>query len=530
MKNSLRWRFTLIGASILVSIVCFLPSTPLYKSMPQWWKDYLPSQGINLGLDLQGGMHLILKVEADKAVETSIDRTVKNIVDELAEKKVEKTDVKREGSTINITAGDAAAKAAVKKLIDERYPIFKQKKDDNLAVSYYITDDEQKRIRDAAISQSLETIRNRIDQFGVAEPVIVRHGVEEILVQLPGVKDPKRALDLIGKTAVLEFKLVDDSADVQKAVNGELPEGAELAYEKVVDKQTKQVSKIPMVLRKNPLMTGDVLTEARVAIDARFNEPYVAIAFDSTGARLFEKVTEENTKKRMAIVLDGSIYSAPVIQEKISGGRAQITGRFSQDEAKDLAIILRAGALPAPVQIIQNVTVGPSLGQDSIDKGIMAAIIGTLLVIIFMAIYYKLSGVIADVAMILNVIVLLGALGMLNATLTMPGIAGIILTIGMAVDSNVLMFERIREELRAGKTVRSAIDAGYDKAFVTIVDSHITTLITAAVLFQFGTGPIKGFAVSLSLGVIINLFTALVGTKVVFDSMTTRKSLKTLSI
>lgn len=530
MKKSLQWRFILIGVSILISLVCFLPSTPLYSHMPGWWKQFMPSQGINLGLDLQGGMHLILKVEADKAVETSVARMVKNIADELVAQKSTTVEVKQEGAGVIVTAQDAAGKEAAKKVVADRYPVFAVKKDEATAISYYLTDDEKKRIKDAAISQALETIRNRIDQFGVAEPVIVRHGVDEILVQLPGVKDPRRAIDLIGKTAVLEFKLVDDNVDPQKAAAGQLPPDADLLYEKMVDRQTKQETKVPIVVKKNSLMTGDVITEARVAIDARFNEPYVAITFDSIGSTLFEKITDENVKKRMAIVLDGTVYSAPVIQEKIAGGRAQINGRFSEDEAKDLAIVLRAGALPAPVQIIQNVTVGPSLGQDSIDAGIRAALLGTLLVILFMAIYYKLSGVIADVAMILNVIVLLGALGLLNATLTLPGIAGIILTIGMAVDSNVLIFERIREELRAGKTVRSAVDSGYDKAFVTVIDSHVTTLITAAVLFQFGTGPIKGFAVALSLGVIINLFTALVGTKVVYDFMTSRRSLKTLSI
>ena len=530
MKKSLQWRFILIGLSVLISFVCFLPSTPIYSYMPGWWKNVMPSQGINLGLDLQGGMHLILKVEAEKAVDTTVDRMVKNIADELSAQKEAKLEVKKEDTGVLITAQDAAGKEAAKKIISEHYPLFTVKREEPTSISYYLAADEQKRIKDAAISQALETIRNRIDQFGVAEPVIVRHGTDEILVQLPGVKDPRRAIDLIGKTAVLEFKLVDDSVDPKKALAGELPADSELLYEKMVDRQTKQETKVPIVVKKKALMTGDVITEARVAIDARFNEPYVAITFDNIGAALFEKITEENTKKRMAIVLDGTVYSAPVIQEKISGGRAQITGRFSQDEAKDLAIVLRAGALPAPVQIIQNVTVGPSLGQDSIDAGIHAALLGTFLVILFMAIYYKLSGVIADVAMILNVIILLGALGMINATLTLPGIAGIILTIGMAVDSNVLIFERIREELRAGKTVRSAIDSGYDKAFVTIIDSHVTTLITAAVLFQFGTGPIKGFAVALSFGVVINLFTALVGTKVVFDLMTSKKSLKTLSI
>jgi preprotein translocase subunit SecD len=252
--------------------------------------------------------------------------------------------------------------------------------------------------------------------------------------------------------------------------------------------------------------------------------------FDARGARLFDQITADNVGKRLAIVLDNNVYSAPVIQERISGGKAQITGNFTSEEAADLAIALRAGALPAPVEIIQNVTVGPTLGQDSIREGIRAAIIGFGAVVIFMAVYYRLSGLIADWALILNIIYLLGGFAAIRATLTLPGIAGIILAIGMAVDSNVLMFERIREELRLGKTVRAAVDSGYNKALFTILDSHVTTLITAIVLFQFGTGPVKGFAVTLSLGVIINLFSSLIGTKVIFDWINLRKQLKTLSI
>ena len=272
------------------------------------------------------------------------------------------------------------------------------------------------------------------------------------------------------------------------------------------------------------------MADARVSIDQRYNEPYVSLSFNSVGADRFAQITGDHTKERLAIILDGNVYSAPVIRERIAGGQAQITGRFTMDEAKDLAIILRAGALPAPVSILQNVTVGPTLGADSIQKGVKASIVGALLVVAFMILYYRMSGLIANAALMLNVIMLLGVLAMFNATLTLPGIAGIILTMGMGVDSNVLIFERIKEELRLGKTVRAAIEAGYDRAFTTVIDSHVTTLITAAVLFQFGSGPIKGFAVSLSAGILINLFTALVGTQVVFDFITSRKRLERLSI
>jgi preprotein translocase subunit SecD len=411
---------------------------------------------------------------------------------------------------------------------------------------YKLSDNEARRIKESAIDQALETIRNRIDQFGVAEPTIHRQGENEIVVQLPGVKDPKRAVDIIGKTAQLEFKIVDDEAKVaaelpQSILPGEeenlltqfagrIPEDDEILFEKRVNRETGAVTKMPILLKKQAVLTGDLLSDARVDIDSRFNEPYVSISFNPAGAKIFDEVTGTNVKKRLAIILDNVVYSAPVIQERISGGHAQITGRFSLEDAKDLSIVLRSGALPAPLKMLQNVTVGPSLGRDSIEAGKLAGIIGTIAVVIFMMFYYRFSGLIADLALLFNIILLLGAMASLNATLTLPGIAGIILAIGMAVDSNVLMFERMRDELRAGKTPKAAVDSGYHKAFWTIFDSHVTTLITAAVLFQFGTGPIKGFAVTLSLGVAINLFTALIGTKTVFDIINSMKEMKKLSI
>jgi preprotein translocase subunit SecD len=384
--------------------------------------------------------------------------------------------------------------------------------------------------KDKSVAQALETIRNRIDQFGVSEPVIQREGINHIVVQLPGIKDPKRAIELIGRTARLEFKLVDENINPTTATPGNIPEDDEILMEKNVDSQTGAVSETPLVVKKKSLITGDLLTDAQVRIDSQFNQPYVAIDFNSTGARLFDQVTAANVGKRFAIVLDNNIYSAPVIRERISGGSAQITGSFTEKEAADLAIVLRAGSLPAPVNIIQNVTVGPSLGQDSINKGLMAGLVGVTLVVIFMIIYYRAAGLVANMGMVLNIIYLMGALAALGATLTLPGIAAIVLLIGMSVDSNVLIFERIREEMRLGKTPKASLDAGYDKAFLTIIDSHVTTLITAAVLFQFGTGPVKGFAVSLSLGIIINLFTSLLATKVVFDIFLDRFRVKRLSI
>ncbi|HXX75611.1 MAG TPA: protein translocase subunit SecD [Nitrospiraceae bacterium] len=541
-------RLLLLSSVILVSLVFFVPTyRPLYQAVPDWARKLFPDKGITLGLDLQGGIHLVMEVDEDRAVEIALDRTVVSLQDLLLEKKIPIESVKRTGlNHLAINFQNPELKDQIKKLIDD-YPTFTDTESagSSNTVVWELRDMEIKRIKDSAINQALETIRNRIDQFGVAEPLVQRQGLKQVVVQLPGVKDPKRAKDLIKETALLEFKMLDEDnqlkldlparvpkdreADVLKQAEAKLPEGDQILFERVVEKDTGREYRIPYVVKKRVMLTGDVLSDARVAI-GQFNDPYVSITFDAKGGKEFDRITGENVKKRMAIVLDNTIYSAPVIQERITGGRAQITGTFSTQEANDLAIVLRAGALPAPLKIIQDLTVGPSLGQDSIDKGVRATLVAGAMVVVFMIVYYKLSGVIADFALILNLVCLIGALSALNATLTLPGIAGIVLTIGMGVDSNVLIFERIREELRQGKPVRLAVDGGYDKALLTIVDSHVTTLITGVALFLFGTGPIKGFAVTLCLGIAINLFTALVGTKVIFDIMNQRQKVEQLSI
>ncbi len=541
MKKKVLWRFLFIGFTIAVAVIFFLPNTPLFKAMPDWWKKNMPHKGIVLGLDLQGGLHLVFEVEGDKAVESSTERYA-FLLKELIEKKKLQADVKRNGLGIEISP----ASQEVSKLLSDNYPDLKTSQDGQKFV-VSISDSEIKRIKDNSVDQALETIRNRIDQFGVSEPTIHRQGENEIVVQLPGVKDPRRAIDLIGKTALLEFKLVDDEAPIaaqlpQTIAPGEeeavlaqfadkIPADDEILFEKRINRETGAVRKSPLLLKKHAVLTGDLLSEAKVSLDSQYSLDYsVSIAFNTEGAKRFEEITGANVRKRLAIILDNNVYSAPEIREKISGGNAQITGNFSMDDAKDLSIVLKAGALPAPLKMLQNVTVGPSLGTDSIEAGKIAGIVATIAVVVFMIFYYRLSGIIADFALVLNVVLLFGAMASLNATLTLPGIAGVILAIGMAVDSNVLMFERIREELRTGKTPRAAIDSGYDKAFSTIFDSHVTTLITAAVLFQFGTGPIKGFAVTLSLGVAINLYTALIGTKSIFDLITSRYKIEKLSI
>src|SRR5512147_134502 len=543
-----RGRLTLLVLVMVVSAVFFLPSyQPLYQALPGWAKSVLPNKGITLGLDLQGGIHMVMEVDEDRAVEIAVDRSVVSLQDMLVDKKIPAESVKRTGPTrITIEFQNADLKAQIQKLIDE-FPTFYEIEAAGSAntLVWDLRETEAKRIKDSAINQALETIRNRIDQFGVAEPVVQRQGLKQIVVQLPGVKDPKRAKDLIKETALLEFKMLDEDsqlrldlpasiprdkeAEIISQFESKLPEGDQILFERSIEKETGREFRIPYVVKKRVMLTGDVLSDARVSI-GQFNDPYVSITFDAKGGQEFERITADNVKKRMAVVLDNTIYSAPVIQERISGGRAQITGTFSTQEANDLAIVLRAGALPAPLKIVQDLTVGPSLGQDSIDKGVKATIIAGAMVVFFMAVYYRLSGMIANFALILNLVCLMGALSALTATLTLPGIAGIVLTIGMGVDSNVLIFERIREELRGGKAVRSAIDAGYDKALLTIIDSHVTTLITGVALFLFGTGPIKGFAVTLCLGIAINLFTALVGTKVIFDLLNQRHKVETLSI
>jgi preprotein translocase subunit SecD len=531
MTRTFQWKLLFLLAVTLVAGYYLLPTVSRFSSLPSLFPPLLPrAERLNLGLDLQGGMHLVLEVATEKAVENSLERLAAELRRETDKQQVPVEKIDRLGhDRIQVRLRSADGLEKLRRILRD-YPNLQQSSGaDPAEVMLTLSSREVKRIEEMAVRQSLETIRNRVDQFGVAEPHIVQEGDRRIVVQLPGIKEPQRAINLIGKTALLEFKLVDDAANVSEAVAGKVPEGDQVLYQRAADPRGG-ASKLPLVVKKQAILTGDLLTSAQVQIDSQTGEPVVSIEFDREGARLFAEVTTANVGRRLAIVLDDTVYSAPVIREKIPGGKAQISGRFTMDEARDLAIVLRAGALPAPVTIISNLTVGPSLGQDSIEKGVRAAILGGALVILFMAVYYKVSGVIADFALLLNLVWLMGALAGLRATLTLPGIAGIILGIGMAVDSNVLILERIREELRLGKTVRSAIDAGYDKAFLTIIDSHVTTLITAFALFLFGTGPIKGFAVTLSLGVIFNLVTALTGTRIVYNWMTQRRDLKALSI
>jgi preprotein translocase subunit SecD len=416
VSKKLQWRGLIVLITIVVALIYLTPT--ISKTLPSWWPNILPEEKIHLGLDLKGGMHLVLEVQAQRAVESHLDRTIEDIKYGLRKAKIRYQALKRSGSDrIGLTLIRGEDRKAVEEMVTKDFSGLAVESGSfseiDLKLELILSQKAQQHIKKMAVDQAVETITNRIDQFGVAEPDIRPQGRDRILVQLPGIKDPKRAIDIIGKTALLEL--------------GNIPPGDEILYQIKGEPGSKR--KIPFLLKKRAVITGEYLTDARVQIDSRYNEPYVSLSFDSRGARLFGQITGANIKKRLAIVLDDIVNSAPVIQDKISGGRAQITGRFSMEEARDLAIVLRAGALPAPVKIIEERTVGPSLGKDSIDKGLKSMIIGGMVVILFMIFYYRFAGLLADLALLLNIIFIAAGLAFFGATLTLPGIAGIILII-----------------------------------------------------------------------------------------------------
>ena len=533
MFKSIKIRMAITAIICLAALYFLIPT--LIPQLPSPWNEYFPKEKIHLGLDLQGGMHLVLEVDTEKALESMMERSANDLKESLMEDKVRFRKVERaKGATISLELTEAAGRTALDKILRDHYLDLEvassEPREGGQIVILKINDRRAIDLKKLTVEHSLETIRNRVDQFGIAEPEIVPEGENRIMIQLPGIKDPERAKNLIGKTALLEFKIVDDENSLDEALRGNIPEGDVIAYGLRTDKSTGQRGSMPYLIKNKALLTGASLETAKVQISDRFGEPNVSIKFNSQGATDFDRITNDNVRKRLAIVLDGIVHSAPVIQERISGGQAQITGNFTMDEARDLAIVLRAGALPAPVNILEERTVGPSLGSDSIRQGITATLIGSLLVILFMIVYYRLSGTIADLALIINIVLVLGILAAFKATLTLPGIAGLLLTVGMAVDANVLIFERIREELRTGKTIRLSLDTGYKKAFITIIDTHVTGIISAIFLIIFGTGPIKGFAVTLIIGLLASLFTAVFVTRVIFDYFTGNFNIKKLSI
>ncbi|GAV19121.1 preprotein translocase subunit SecD [Mariprofundus micogutta] len=519
MHSFPRWKIWLILTVLLVSLMGALPNM---TTPPTWWPSAL-SNPMTLGLDLKGGIHLVLDVDVDKAVAHGVEEDIDSARQELRKAKIRYRSLSAEGNTLSIVIKETAEMDAAAKLLADALGSYDISPAADNTFTLVLKESVADETRKFAVDQAIEVIRNRIDALGTTEPIIVKQGARRILVQIPGFEDSARAKDLIGRTAQLEFKLVDEKGSLDKALAGQLPMGDIIMYG---PEQTRngQTFRQPYLLKKRTELSGNEISDARVSIDSRFNEYAVTLKFNSKGARKFDKLTAAHVGERFAIVLEGTVNSAPVIRERIAGGSAQITGSFSPEEAHDLAIILRAGALPAPVEVVEERSIGPSLGQDSIDQGMNSIIIGSILVLIFMAVYYRMFGLVANVALIFNMLLILAAMSIIGGTLTLPGIAGVVLTIGMAVDANVLIFERIREELRLGKTPLAAIDGGYDKALSTIVDANITTLIAAIVLFQFGSGPVKGFAVTLSVGILASMFTAIMVTRAIIAMSTAKRS------
>ncbi|PZP52453.1 MAG: protein translocase subunit SecD, partial [Azospira oryzae] len=484
----------------------FVVALNLLSSSPRWLAaiNALP---MYLGLDLRGGVHFLLQVDMKAAVNKAAERYVNDLRTLLRENKILYSGISRMGSSVQIRFSDPAARAEAAKVIEKNYhelALREQGEGSELLLAATLKPEAEKRVQELALQQNLTTLRNRVNELGVAEPIIQQQGSDRIVVQLPGVQDTAKAKEILGRTATLEIRLVDETHDpLEAARTGNIPLGTELYRDR---------DGTPLLVKRSVVLTGDRITDAQPGFDSRTGEPAVHVTLDGTGARIFKNVTRENVGKRMAILLiekgQAEVITAPVIREEIGGGRVQISGRMNTEEARDIALLLRAGALAAPMEIVEERTVGPSLGRENIEKGFNSTLYGFVAIAIFMSVYYRAFGVIAVVALATNVFLLVAILSMLQATLTLPGIAGIALTVGMAIDANVLIIERIREELRNGNTPQAAIHAGYERAFDTILDSNITTLIAGFALFWLGSGPVRGFAVTLCLGILTSIFSA----------------------
>ncbi|HFC54183.1 MAG TPA: protein translocase subunit SecD [Gammaproteobacteria bacterium] len=494
------------------------------------WLQSLNALPMYLGLDLRGGVHFLMEVDMATALSQALERYLGDFRTALREAKLRYLTIEREGDHVAVKFRDAQQRDAALKLFEgsadysdlQFSPV---EREGGYYLHAVLRDTAQREIRRFALQQNITTLRNRVNELGVAEPLIQQQGQERIVVQLPGVQDTARAKEILGAVATLEFRMVDERGDVQAAVAGRVPPGSRLYHER---------NGRPILLKKQIIITGDYITDASSGIEQQTGSPAVFITLDGKGARMMSNATRDNIGRSMAVVfielksetrmVDGKpvkskkkveeVINVAVIRDQL-GKRFQISGLDSTREARDLALLLRAGSLAAPIEIVEERTIGPSLGQDNIDKGVRSVVIGFVLVLAFMAFWYRGFGLMANLALTLNLVLIVALLSMLQATLTLPGIAGIVLTVGMAVDANVLIFERIREELRNGNSPQSSIDSGYAKAFSTIADANITTLIAALVLFGFGTGPIKGFAVTLSLGIVTSMFTAIMVTRAV---------------
>jgi preprotein translocase subunit SecD len=470
---------------------------------------------VNLGLDLQGGMFLNLEVESGAAIQRILDRTASELEDLLLEERIDYLTVDRKPGIVEVRLASGEKAPWTNPKFSRLLGALDVKDLGGNAYAISLPEKEIPVLEKRAVDQALEVIRNRIDSLGVSEPSLQKQGEQNLIVQLPGLKNREAALNAIGTQAVLEFFLVDDNATPATAD----PTRHEVKYQETREAGPggRVTRRDPYVLERRPVLSGEAIRDAKVQIDSQFNRPYVAFSLDSSGADRFASITTRNRGRRLAIVLDDKVQSAPVIREPITGGEGSITGQFTLQEATNLAIVLRSGALPAPLSIREERSVGASLGEDSIRRGLLSVTVGGLLVVAFMVVYYRLSGAFASLALGINLVLILACMAGFQATLTLPGIAGIALTLGMAVDANVLIFERVREELTNGSPLRQAVDDGFNRAFWTIFDSNLTTLFAAFALLAFGTGPIKGFAVTLTIGLMASMFTAIVVTRFLFD-------------
>jgi len=497
----------------------YMVALNLLSQSPQWLTD-LNALPMYLGLDLRGGVHFLLQVNMSAALDKALDAASDDIRSTLREQRVAYSGVTREGDALRVKFRDAEARAKGEEELRQRFNDFELSGIDRsgeISLQAILKPEAQRRIQDAALQQNLMTLRNRVNELGVAEPVIQQQGADRIVVQLPGVQDTARAKDILGRTATLEVRMVDEE---HQAVPGAMPPfGTEMFRERQGGY---------LLVKKQVILTGERINDAQPGFDNRTNEAAVHINLDGVGARKFKEATRENVGKRMAIILfekgRGEIVTAPVIREEIGGGRVQISGQMNTVEAQDTALLLRAGALAAPMDIVEERTIGPSLGAENIERGFNSTKIGFLMIAVFMVAYYLMFGAVSVLALGANLLLLVALLSMLQATLTLPGMAGIALTLGMAIDANVLINERIREELRNGVTPQAAIHAGYDRAFGTILDSNITTLIAGIALFMFGSGPIKGFAVVLCLGILTSMFSAIMVSRALINLIYGRKA------
>ena len=512
------------------------PADPAYivalnlVSRSPTWLSALHAQPMYLGLDLRGGVHFMLQVDMQAALTKKAESYAGDIRTALRDKNIRHGGISRDGQAVEIRVRDEATRTATSNLIADQFTdlqVVVTPDGAEFKLRASIKPEATRRVQEQALKQNITTLHNRINELGVAEPVIQQQGLDRIVVQLPGVQDTAKAKDILGRTATLEVRLVDESTEARAAERGQgaVPFGSERYLER---------NGQPVIVKKQVILTGENLTDAQPGFDGQTQEPTVNLTLDAKGARIFKDVTRENINKRMAIILfekgKGEVVTAPVIRSEIGGGRVQISGRMTTMEANDTALLLRAGSLAAPMEIIEEFTIGPSLGADNIARGINSVVWGMLAIAAFMCVYYMLFGVFSSIALGVNVLMLVAVLSMLQATLTLPGIAAMALALGVAIDSNVLINERIREELRNGNSPQASIHAGYEKAFATIADANVTHMIAALVLFLFGTGPVKGFAVTLTLGILTSAFTAITGTRAIVNLVYGRRRLKGLSV